>query len=199
MQGFALGGAVVLDALALVADYQVGVVLHQGVKDSVPVGAFVVDDRDLERGERPDLQGVQTFQALFLFSQQGFAVVGESGELLQVVRPDAAHTGRGYYQHPLDAVLLVQGAHRGNGRQGFAAAHFKEKTEAFMLFLASRGELQQRHIGAPDLVLEHLRPDRVCCKRFRLFVLPLLFYLAGDLCQTFPLGLHEVRESEAVM
>ena len=111
MQGFALGSAVVLDALAFVADYQVGVVLRQGVKDAVPVGAFVVDDRDLERGERPDLQGVQTFQALFLFPEQSFAVVGESGELLQVVGPDAAHTGRGYYQHPLDAALLVQGAH----------------------------------------------------------------------------------------
>ena len=106
-----MGCTVVLDTLALVADYQVGIVLRQGVKDSVPVGAFVVDDRDLERGKRPNLQGVQTFQALFLFPEQGFAVVGKSGELLQVVRPDAAHAGRGNYQHPLYAVLLVQGAH----------------------------------------------------------------------------------------
>lgn len=41
--------------------------------------------------------------------------------------------------------------------------------------------------------------DRVLCQRLRVFCLTLLFYLAGDLCQTFPLGLHEVRESEAVM
>ena len=68
-----------------------------------------------------------------------------------------------------------------------------------MLFLASRGELQQRHIGAPDLVLEHLRPDRVCRKRFRLCGLPLLFYLAGNPCQTFPLCLHEIWKGEAVM
>lgn len=41
--------------------------------------------------------------------------------------------------------------------------------------------------------------DRVLCQRLRVFCLPLLFYLAGDLCQTFPLSLHEIWKGESVM
>ena len=41
--------------------------------------------------------------------------------------------------------------------------------------------------------------NRVLHQRFRVFGLPLLFYLAGNHCQTFPLCLHKIWKGEAVM
>ena len=127
----ALGCIVGLDALALVRDDQVGIVLQQLFKDAIPPRRFVVDDGHLEALEGKCFEIGEGLETLGFCAQQRLDRVPEVGIVCKFFRPDGADGGGGYDQHSLDLAEFVPGPGDGDGCQGLAAAHLKKETEAF--------------------------------------------------------------------
>ena len=134
MHGLALGCIVGLDALALIGDDQVGIVLHQLFKDAIPPRRFVVDDSHFETLEGERFEVGEGLEALGLCAQQRLDRVPEVGIVCKLFRPDGADGSGGHDQHPLDLAEFVPGPGDGDGGDGLAAAHLKKKTETFTHF-----------------------------------------------------------------
>ena len=61
---------------------------------------------------------------------------------------------------------------------------------------AAGSELQQRHVGASDLVFEHLGFHWVLYQRHRLRCFPLLFHLSGNIQKVLPFRLYKGRQGK---
>ena len=130
VHGLALGGVVCLDALALISYDEVGIVVQQGLEDSLPPCGFVVDHGHLQVGVGEAHQIMQFLQALRLCPQHRADGVRKSGIVLKLFRPYGADACGGHNQHPLDLAHLVPGpGHRYCG-ESFATAHLEKKAEA---------------------------------------------------------------------